>query len=140
MRALAIILALIVPLPALADVPVPSRTLRAATLIGPDDLAFISGTAPAGIAADLADVVGLESRVTLYAGRPIPLASLSLPALVERNQIVEIVFRQGTLEIRADGRSLGRAGAGESVRIMNLASRSTVSGRVAGPGLVVVQP
>ncbi|HHX90132.1 MAG TPA: flagellar basal body P-ring formation protein FlgA, partial [Paracoccus sp.] len=38
------------------------------------------------------------------------------------------------------GRALGRGGAGETIRIMNLASRSTVSGRVAGPGLVEVHP
>ena len=82
--------------------------------------------------------LGMEARVTLYAGRPIPLASLAPPAQVERNQLVTLVFRQGGLEIRAEGRALARGAPDETVRVMNLASRNTLSGRVAGPGLVFV--
>ncbi|WP_333827059.1 flagellar basal body P-ring formation chaperone FlgA [Pararhodobacter sp.] len=140
MRYLACLLLLALPLPALADVLVTSRTLRAGTLITADDLSLIRGTPPPGAATNAEAVIGLEARVTLYAGRPVPLGSLTEPALVERNQLVSIIFQHGGLEIRADGRALGRGGAGESIRIMNLASRNTVSGRVAAPGIVVVHP
>ena len=80
----------------------------------------------------------MEARVTLYAGRPIPLASLGPPAVVERNQLVTLIFQRGGLEIRADGRALGRGAEGDEIRIMNLGSRSTVTGTIAGPGLVSV--
>jgi len=78
--------------------------------------------------------------VTLYAGRPIPLSALAPPALVERNQIVTLVFRRGGLEIRTEGRALGRGGEGDTIRIMNLASRNTVTGWVMGDGQVHVAP
>lgn len=140
MRWLLPFLVLSVPLPALADVLVTARTLRAGTQITAGDLSLVRGTPPHGAARMPSDVIGMEARVTLYAGRPIPLGSLSEPALVERNQLVSLVFHHGGLEIRADGRALGRGGAGETIRIMNLASRSTVSGRVTGPGIVAVHP
>lgn len=140
MRLFILCLALLLPLPLAAEVVVAARTLRANTAISIDDLALVRGTPPPGAVASIDEVVGLEARVTLYAGRPIPLGSLTAPALVERNQLVAILFQQGGLEIRAEGRALGRGAEGDSIRIMNLASRSTVNGRVAGPGLVVVHP
>lgn len=140
MRALVLLLAALLPLPAPAEVLVATRTLRAAALIGPGDVALTTGTPPPGTATQPEQAVGLEARVTLYAGRPIPLSALAEPALVERNQTVALLYLSGGLEIRAEGRALGRAAEGEAVRIMNLASRSTVSGRVAGPGLVIVGP
>ncbi|GAB1377425.1 flagellar basal body P-ring formation chaperone FlgA [Pararhodobacter sp.] len=136
MRALA--LALLVATPAPADVLVAARTLRAGTLVEAGDVILLSDPAPLGAAQSPDEAVGLEARVTLYARRPIPVASLGPPALVERNQLVTLVFQAGGLEIRADGRALGRGAEGETVRIMNLASRSTVSGTIAGPGLVSV--
>lgn len=125
---------------ALAESVVAARTLRAMTLIGPDDVVPSERAAPPGAAARAEQVVGLEARVTLYAGRPIPISALGPPALVERNQIVALVFLSGGLEIRAEGRALGRGGAGDTIRIMNLASRNTVTGRVAEDGEVHVTP
>ena len=122
------------------DVLIATRTLRASTQIGEGDVALVEGRVPPGAATDPAQAVGMEARVTLYASRPIPLASLALPAMVERNQIVQIVYQHGGLDIRAEGRALGRAGEGEFVRVMNLASRSTITGRVEAAGIVAVAP
>ncbi|MCC5987767.1 MAG: flagellar basal body P-ring formation protein FlgA [Pararhodobacter sp.] len=122
------------------EVLIATRTLRASSTIAEADVALVEGRAPPGAATDPEQAVGMEARVTLYAGRPIPLASLAPAALVERNEIVQIVYRHGGLDIRAEGRALGRAGEGESVRVMNLASRSTITGRVASAGIVTVTP
>lgn len=134
----ALIIALFTSGPLYADVLVAARTLRAGTPLSAGDLVLSSDPAPLGAATHPDDAIGMEARVTLYAGRPIPLASLSPPALVERNQLVTLSFSHHGLEIRADGRALGRAAEGEAVRIMNLASRSTVTGTVIAPGLVRV--
>ncbi|KPQ06291.1 MAG: flagella basal body P-ring formation protein FlgA [Rhodobacteraceae bacterium HLUCCA12] len=128
------------PSAAAADVLVTTRTLRAGTPITEADVALVGGTAPPGAVARPDEVIGMEARVTLYSGRPIPRGSIAEPALVERNQMVALLFQHGGLEIRAEGRALGRGSAGESIRIMNLSSRNMVSGRVVGAGLVAVQP
>lgn len=136
MRVLALLFLLTTPVQ--ADVLLAARTLRAGTAITAADVVLTADPAPPGAAMHPEDAIGQEARVTLYAGRPIPFANLVPPALVERNQLVSLVFRSGSLDIRVDGRALGRGAEGDEIRIMNLASRSTVFGTVAGPGLVSV--
>lgn len=122
-----------------AEMVVAARTIRAQSLIGAQDVTVTQGEAP-GAAADPAEVIGQEARVALYAGRPIRRGDVGAPALIERNQIVTLVFDSGGLRIVAEGRSLSRAGAGERVRVMNLTSRATVSGRIGEDGRIHVSP
>lgn len=124
-------------LPAPADTVVAARTLRAASLIGPGDVTVTPGNTP-GALSDPAEAVGLEARVALYAGRPIRRGDLGPPALVERNGIVRLVFRRGGLAIVTEGRALARGGAGDVIRVMNLASRTTVNGVISADGAVHV--
>jgi flagella basal body P-ring formation protein FlgA len=137
MRALVVVMALAGPVQ--ADTLVATRLIRAASVIGPDDVA--PGPGPvAGAAQDAAQVVGLEARVAIYPGRPVRLADLGPAAAVERNDLVQIVFRRGGLSIVTDGRALGRGAIDDVVPVMNLASRQTVQGIIRHPGLIEVTP
>ena len=69
---------------------------------------------------------------------PIRPQDIGQPAIIERNQIVTIVFSTGGLVITADGRSLGRGGVGDTLRVMNIGSRKTVSGLVLENGTIAV--
>jgi flagellar basal body P-ring formation protein FlgA len=116
---------------------VAARTLRAGTVLGPGDIRLAPASADGAI-TDPGQAIGQETRIAIYTGRAIYPGDLAPPALVDRNQIVRLVFRSGGLSISADGRALGRASEGEMVRVMNLASRATVSGVVAADGAVHV--
>lgn len=134
---LAVALFVIWAFPVSAETLLAARTLRAQTILTPDDLTVATGTVP-GTATDLAEVIGLETRVAIYQGRPIRPADLGPPAIVERNQIVVLSYVAGPLTIIAEARALGRGGPGDSIRVMNTASRTTVSGIVAADGSVRV--
>lgn len=123
--------------PVSADTVVAERTLRANAIIAAGDVRVEAGVTP-GVFSDPADVIGLETRVPVYAGRPIPRTSVGPAALVERNQIVTIEFAHAALRITTEGRALGRGGAGDVVRVMNLESRQTVAGRVTANGRIRV--
>lgn len=133
---LALILCLLAG-PALAESVVATRTIRAQAVIGHDDLAMVDAKLPGAI-SDPGLAVGLEARVAIYAGRPVRAQDLASPTLVERNQLVTLVFQSRGLAIMTEGRALSRAAAGEAVRVMNLASRTTVSGRVGEDGTIYV--
>lgn len=138
MRGLAIIaLALCLAPPVAAETLVAAHTIRAQAIVGPDDLALSDATLP-GALTDPADAIGLEARVVLYAGRPIRPGDLGPPATVTRNQTVTLLYRKGGLTIATEGRALGRGGAGDAIRVMNTASRSTVTGTVTDTGAVLV--
>jgi flagella basal body P-ring formation protein FlgA len=121
----------------LADTVQVVRAIRGQTLLTAADLAVVAGDVPGAIAT-IDEAVGKEAKVTLYPGRPILLAQLGAPALVERNALVRMNYVRGPLRIVTDGRALDRAGAGDPVRVMNLTSRQTVTGVVAPDGSVEV--
>ncbi|WP_045388747.1 flagellar basal body P-ring formation chaperone FlgA [Falsirhodobacter sp. alg1] len=124
---------------AIADTVVATRTLRAESVIGPADVTMVAGDV-AGSLDDSLLAVGMETRVTLYAGRPVLAADLGAPAIIDRNQLVALSYRNGALMIVTEGRALGRGGVGDVIRVMNLQSRATVTGRIAEDGQVVVGP
>lgn len=128
----------LIALPALAGAtPVTAaRTLPAGTLLSESDLV---------IAADQTDpsvldaLVGLETRVMIYEGKPVTTAQLDSPTLVERNQMVTLTYLSNSLQIETEGRALSAGRLGETVRVMNPASRTTVTGEVAANGSVVIR-
>jgi flagella basal body P-ring formation protein FlgA len=121
-----------------AETLVPVRTIRAKQIIYAEDLAY-KPVDIAGAFSDPADLVGQEARVSLYAGRPIRPGDVGPPAIVERNDLVVLKFRRGGLLIATEGRSLGRGSEGDIIRAMNLASRTTLSGRISADGSIEVR-
>lgn len=120
-----------------AESIVATRTIRAQTILTAEDFTMVEAEIP-GALTDPAQVIGQEARVTLYAGRPILETSLSAAAVVERNQTVSLVFRSSGLSILTEGRALDRGGVGDQIKVMNLASRTTVTGTIAPDGSVMV--
>ena len=137
MRVLALLVLTLFPGWASAETLVAARTVRAQAILTPADLAVVERTIP-GTLTQADEAIGLEARVVLYAGRPIRQGDVGPPAIIERNQIVTLLFRRGNLTIAAEARALGRAGAGDVLRVMNLTSRTTVSGIVRSDGTVAV--
>lgn len=134
---LRLLLLLALAAPASADSLVATRTIRARTLLVPEDLALVSADIP-GALSDAGKAVGLEARVAIYAGKPVRPGDLGPPALVDRNQLVTLVYLSGGLAISTEGRALTRGAEGDEVRAMNIGSRTTVTGRIGPDGAVYV--
>jgi len=130
---------MLLPTPVWADAVVATRMIRAQSVIEAADMTVVEADIP-GALTDPAAAVGQEARVAIYPGRPIRPGDLGAPAIVERNQIVPLTYRNGTLSILTEGRALARGGVGDLIRVMNLASRSTVTGLIGPDGTVVVGP
>lgn len=124
--------------PTFSETLVASRTVRSKAVLGVEDLAVVPESVP-GALTDPDRAIGMEARVVLYAGRPIRPEDIGPPAVIERNQIITLIYQSAGLSISTEGRSLSRASSGEHVRAMNLSSRSTVSGLVDPSGLVFVR-
>ena len=144
MRRRLLILAAVLPVSGMAGAAMAGslaalRTLPAGSMISAGDITF--DPALNGGLADTAQVIGKEARVTVYEGRPILASSVIAPTLVDRNQSVSVGYSRGGLSISTEGRALGRGGAGDVIRVLNIASRVTVSARINPDGtLSVVSP
>ncbi|MBB5722319.1 flagella basal body P-ring formation protein FlgA [Loktanella ponticola] len=120
-----------------AEVLVASRIIPANSIISADDIQ-LRDVASAGGVADPDQIVGMEARKALFAGRPILLADVGNPAVVERNQIIQLVFSRFGLVIKTEGRAMDRAAPGEMIRVMNLESRSLVTAKIDNAGVAYV--
>jgi flagella basal body P-ring formation protein FlgA len=128
---------LLIATPICADTVLAARTIPAQTTIMPEDLIVNSRTIPGGV-TDPQEIIGMEARVALYAGRPIHAGDVGFPAVVERNQIIALHYNQHGLAISTEGRALGRAGPGDVIRVMNVSSRSTVTAQIGADGAAYV--
>jgi len=115
-----------------------SRTIPARTIIQSEDVVARDVVVPGGM-SDLVEVVGMEARVALYAGRAVLASDVVFPAVVERNDIVQLLYVSGALRVSATGRALDRASPGDVIRVMNLSSRTTVSARIGADGSARVE-
>lgn len=132
-------LLLLLPTAAMADSLVANRTIRAMAVLGPDDVTLVEAAIP-GALDDPLTAIGMEARIAIYPGRAIRAQDIGPPALIDRNQIVPLIYRAGALSILTEGRALARGGTGDVIRVMNLASRTTVTGQIGPDGVVRVGP
>ena len=93
---------------AAAETVVANRIIRAQEVIAPGDVR-LDPRSTNGAHARLDEVIGQEARVAIYPGHAVMVGTLGRPALIARNQMVELVFSRGTLRITTEGRALGRA-------------------------------
>ncbi len=119
--------------PAAADTLLAARTIPAQSIITAEDIVASPQIIP-GSVSDPDSIIGMETRVALYAGRPIRQGDVGFPAVVERNAIIILTYVNNGLAISTEGRALGRGGPGDLIRVMNLTSRATVTARIGVDG------
>jgi len=115
------------------------RTLRAQTVITEADIAASDQDIPGAI-SDAREAIGLETRVAIYPQQPIRAGDLGPPAVVERNQMVQLAYRNGGLSITTEGRALDRGSIGSAIRVMNVNSKTTLYATIGADGVAYVQP
>lgn len=120
-----------------ADSVVATSTIPARTVLSSEHVKLIE-TSFVGAFQNVDAVVGLETRVAIYAGRPVTPTQLGPPTVVERNQIISLIFQASGLIISTEGRALQSGSAGDTIRVMNLASRSTVFAQLTTEGSAYV--
>ncbi|MBK9080776.1 MAG: flagellar basal body P-ring formation protein FlgA [Rhizobiales bacterium] len=91
------------------------------------------------VATAASEIVGKMSRTTLLPRRPVPLAALADPPLVQIGSGVRLIFRADGLEIRAAGVALQAAAAGERARARNAQTGVVVSGVLTADGSLAIE-
>jgi flagella basal body P-ring formation protein FlgA len=132
-----IALAALLPVTARAEAVVATHLLRADSVITDADVTLVDADIP-GALTSMEAALGQAVKDTLSAGRPVTADNIGPPTVIQRNQVVSLVYQQGQLAIFAEGRALGPGGVGEVIKVMNTTSHTTVSGLIGPDGLVRV--
>lgn len=105
------------------------------------DLTFIKrrvGTLPQDLVASADDLVGMVPRRPLRAGEPIRGNDLAKPILVEKNQIISVVYSAPGVTLSMRGRAQSSGSKGETIRVQNLSSKRFIEGTVTGPAQITI--
>jgi flagellar basal body P-ring formation protein FlgA len=86
----------------------------------------------------MSDLIGMVPRKALRTGEMIHTADLAKPMLVEKNQLISVVYVAKGLSLTMRGRAQGNGAMGETIRIQNPQSKRIVEGIVSGPGQVTI--
>jgi flagella basal body P-ring formation protein FlgA len=126
---------------ATVDVPVLARAIPAGTEITGGDIEWISHRSdrlrPDAV-LDPDALIGFEARRTLRAGEPLRSYDLQRPLMVERGELVTLVFEAPGIQLSVRARAMENAADGEIARFVNLQSNRTVEALVNGPGRALV--
>lgn len=133
------VLVFCMPTACLADSLIATRVIGAQEILSAEDMVLVAADIP-GALTDPVGAIGQETRIAIYPGRPIRVQDIGAAALIERNQMISLIFQTGSLAILTEGRALDRGGVGDVIEVMNLSSRNKVSGRVGQDGAVHVSP
>ena len=85
-------------------------------------------------------VIGMAARQPLRTGQVLRRADVMKPELVQRNETVTLVFEVPGIRLTMRGKALESGAEGDVVSVLNVQSKRTIQGTVAGTNLVVVQP
>jgi flagella basal body P-ring formation protein FlgA len=125
------------------EVPVALTRLLPETVLRPEDvhIARVRATVVQNeVARSLDQIVGMQLRRPVAAGRPLRLADLTRPPLVQRGATVEIELSSAGLSVTGQAVALDAGAQGDRVRVQNLTSHAYLFARVIGPGRVRVTP
>lgn len=125
----------------MVEVLVLTRSLARGELLKDGDLAVerrAKSEALADVATPADKVAGLSARQALRAGAPLRRADLVKPELVKRDETVTITYEVPGIVLTTRGKALESGAEGDVVSVLNMQSKRTVQGIVAGPGRVVM--
>ncbi|MNV03282.1 flagellar basal body P-ring biosynthesis protein FlgA [compost metagenome] len=120
-----------------------ARSLAAGDIVQPEDVIWSTvqaHQAPAGGPQDADQVVGLSAKRALRAGAPVTSRDLASPQVIARNDMVEVAYVAGGVELTVTGKATRNASAGEAVPVLNVQSGRTIDAVAVAPGRAVAGP
>jgi flagella basal body P-ring formation protein FlgA len=82
--------------------------------------------------------VGMQTRRPLRAGQALKTLDLTKPDLVVRDQDVTLIYQTAGVYLTTRGKALESGSDGDTVNVLNVQSKRTVSGHITGRGQVSV--
>lgn len=123
------------------EILVPTRTIAAGERLARnlmEPLLVVESRLRSDTLTEPMNLLDMEARRRLLAGRPVRQGDVQAPQLVRRGEAVEVVYRAPGLELVATARALEDGGRGSLVTIVTLDTGKRLTGIVSNPGEVVV--
>jgi flagella basal body P-ring formation protein FlgA len=124
------------------DVPVLSSPQARGDVVQEDNITTLeisTRDAKRGIITDIADLIGKETKTTIPALKTIRTTQLIEPRIITRNNVVDIIYQTGNIELKTIGTAMSDGSEGEVIDVKNNSSKKVIQAIVIAPNLVRVQ-
>ena len=118
-----------------ARVPVVAGRVQRGDIVRDHDLEYVSlpqSKIGRTVLLDRERIVGRQARRVLSPGKPVRASDIRPPVIVEKGTLGTILVQTSRMKITARRKALDDGAQGETVRVLNIRSRQTVEGTVAG--------
>lgn len=118
-----------------------THSLNTGDIVQPQDLAW-SREAVAGADAprDPDAVIGMAVRRPLREGDAVSLRDISAPVVIKKDDVISVTFAMNGMSLTLQAKALTDASAGQSLSVMNPASKKILQAVATAPGQAVVGP
>ena len=127
----------------IVELPVAVARLTAGSIAGRDDIRIARvhvTSVHTEVARDPAMVIGMQMKLQMQAGVPIPLSNLMQPTQINRGDAVRLQLQAGGLWLTGQGMALESGAVGDRIRVRNVSSQAVLEAEVIRTGEVRVMP
>jgi flagella basal body P-ring formation protein FlgA len=118
-----------------------ARSLMAGEVVQPADLVWAkAAAAPADAPGDAEAIIGQAAKRPLRAGAVVQARDVGTAQVIRSGDIVTVSFDSDGVSLSMQGKAMGAAGVGDTLAVMNPASKKIVQTVATGPGQAVVGP
>jgi flagella basal body P-ring formation protein FlgA len=120
-----------------AQVPVLSRRLHNSDVIGEEDIVwqhFPEHRLRKDTILSAEQLIGKSPRRVISENRPVRIADVEAPSIVDKGDLIRISFQTPFMEIRTVGEAMEEGASGQRIRIRNSESGIVVQAVITGPG------
>jgi flagella basal body P-ring formation protein FlgA len=125
----------------MVEVPVPIRNLSKGEAISAKDVKWAQVRQEdlrGDMTTEMNQIVGQAPRSLLRPGQPVRLSELQRPVTVGKNSLVTMIYKAANMTITSQGKAIDDGGPGDTVRVLNTTSNTTVETVVQNANTVVV--
>lgn len=126
---------------ATVEVATATRTIDSGTILRDSDLQ-LERRPRSEVGRDVVtkreQAIGFAARGTLQPGRPVRVADLTKPELIQRNETVTLVYEVPGIVVTIRGKAIDAGAEGDVISVLNEQSKRKVQGTIVGPGRVLV--
>jgi flagella basal body P-ring formation protein FlgA len=117
------------------------RDLSAGEVVQPQDLVWAKAAAqPADAPRDADAVIGMAARRPLRQGDAVQTHDVAAPIVIKLGDTISVIYADGGVTLTLEARAMANASVGETLNVLNPASKKVIEAVASGPGQAVVGP
>ena len=110
-------------------------------IVQPQDLIWAkAAAAPVDAAPNVDGVIGMAARRPLREGDPVLVRDITAPLVIKSGETVEVTYAADGMTLTLQAKALANAAVGDTVNVLNTASKKLIEVVATGPDQAVVGP